>query len=542
MSRKTALIILYLVLLFIVGAFVAQVILERAVTSEILVRTIIPLGLCAGAIAKVRTGTGGRLRRKLFYESEYQDELRTAFAEPERKHLRGRLLRAIQLYNGNKLDRAAKELQKLLPYCRTTDDFYAVLLFLALVYTDMQLPELATQTYYELLRHEQRRSTAWSNLGLLLRDQGHNRDAIGCFANALKCDSNNATAYHNLAATFFYAGRYEEAITYANTALKLKSNFRNPADLLCMIYYLQQDEANCKKYFTLAITNGSKPADLKEALEALRDRGLPSEFSFPLTQEIRLALRHFYIRTAQTFAWIGIPADPADGRTNSRLGGPSAGEAPLDSSGQPMRLLCLIDCSEVPGVPDFPTAGILRFYIADNASYGADLQAPNVQKDFRVLYTPDSGPLPEGAEPAPSGTFPVKGRYPILFGLDLDGMTDSDYRFLPLLNQELQAQGLPAFEEQPMNVQEAICDRCHSEGHRLGGYPHFAQTDPRNAREEYRRYDTLLLQLDSHVSDNGAVRIMIGDHGVMQFFIPREKLQARDFSDILYTWDCADTK
>ena len=324
MSRKTALIILYLVLLFIVGAFVAQVFLERAVTSEILVRTIIPLGLCAGAIAKVRTGTGGRLRRKLFYESEYQNELRTAFAEPERKHLRGRLLRAIRLYNGNKLDRAAKELQKLLPYCRTTDDFYAVLLFLALVYTDMQLPELATQAYYELLRHEQRRSTAWSNLGLLLRDQGHNRDAIGCFANALKCDSNNATAYHNLASTFFYAGRYEEAITYANTALKLKSNFRNPADLLCMIYYLQQDEANCKKYFTLAITNGSKPADLKEALEALRDRGLPSEFSFPLTQEIRLALRHFYIRTAQTFAWIGIPTDPADGRTNSRLGGPSA--------------------------------------------------------------------------------------------------------------------------------------------------------------------------------------------------------------------------
>ena len=47
MSRKTALIILYLVLLFIVGAFVAQVILERAVTSEILVRTIIPLAQIA---------------------------------------------------------------------------------------------------------------------------------------------------------------------------------------------------------------------------------------------------------------------------------------------------------------------------------------------------------------------------------------------------------------------------------------------------------------------------------------------------------------
>ena len=70
MSRKTVLIILYAVLILIIGAFIAQVIIEKAVTSEIIVRTVIPLGLCAGAIAKVRMGTGGQLRSKLFYETE----------------------------------------------------------------------------------------------------------------------------------------------------------------------------------------------------------------------------------------------------------------------------------------------------------------------------------------------------------------------------------------------------------------------------------------------------------------------------------------
>ena len=79
MSRKTVLIILYAVLILIIGAFIAQVIIEKAVTSEIIVRTVIPLGLCAGAIAKVRMGTGGQLRSKLFYETEYQSEIRTAF-------------------------------------------------------------------------------------------------------------------------------------------------------------------------------------------------------------------------------------------------------------------------------------------------------------------------------------------------------------------------------------------------------------------------------------------------------------------------------
>ena len=157
MSRKTVLIILYAVLILIIGAFIAQVIIEKAVTSEIIVRTVIPLGLCAGAIAKVRMGTGGQLRSKLFYEAEYQSEIRTAFTGQGQQILRSKLLRAIRLYNENYLDKSVKQLQNLLPYCQFTDDYCAVLLFLGLIYTDMKLPKLAEDTYYELLRHDQSR-------------------------------------------------------------------------------------------------------------------------------------------------------------------------------------------------------------------------------------------------------------------------------------------------------------------------------------------------------------------------------------------------
>ena len=39
-----------------------------------------------------------------------------------------------------------------------------------------------------------------------------------------------------------------------------------------------------------------------------------------------------------------------------------------------------------------------------------------------------------------------------------------------------------------------------------------------------------------HDFDGG--EIMIGDCGVMNFFINREKLRNKDFSDVFYNWDC----
>ena len=68
------------------------------------------------------------------------------------------------------------------------------------------------------------------------------------------------------------------------------------------------------------------------------------------------------------------------------------------------------------------------------------------------------------------------------------------------------------------------------------GSPLFLQADPRS-REKYGEFDTLLLQIDS-MSADGKTQTQIGDDGVMQFFIPAENLKKRDFSKILYWWDC----
>ena len=71
------------------------------------------------------------------------------------------------------------------------------------------------------------------------------------------------------------------------------------------------------------------------------------------------------------------------------------------------------------------------------------------------------------------------------------------------------------------------------------GFAFFTQSDPREFEEKYKKYDTVLFQLDSEYDENTKKwKVCIGDAGVLNFFINREKLKNKDFTEILYNWDC----
>ena len=63
------------------------------------------------------------------------------------------------------------------------------------------------------------------------------------------------------------------------------------------------------------------------------------------------------------------------------------------------------------------------------------------------------------------------------------------------------------------------------------GYAHFTQEDPRY-NKKYEEYDTLLFQI------NSSQYVMWGDVGIGNFFIPKKSLLEKDFSKVLYNWDC----
>ena len=76
-------------------------------------------------------------------------------------------------------------------------------------------------------------------------------------------------------------------------------------------------------------------------------------------------------------------------------------------------------------------------------------------------------------------------------------------------------------------------------GHKMLGYPGFIQFDPRRDDEDMKCYDTLLLQIDSDMDEEGEDYVLWGDCGIANLFINKEALIKRDFSNILYNWDCS---
>ena len=84
-----------------------------------------------------------------------------------------------------------------------------------------------------------------------------------------------------------------------------------------------------------------------------------------------------------------------------------------------------------------------------------------------------------------------------------------------------------------------LYDELCNTGHWLLGYPFFTQYDPRGYGEEATAnyYDTLLFQMDSDMID-GEDYVLWGDCGVANFFINSEALKKKDFSKVMYNWDC----
>lgn len=126
--------------------------------------------------------------------------------------------------------------------------------------------------------------------------------------------------------------------------------------------------------------------------------------------------------------------------------------------------------------------------------------------------------------------FPVRGCYGLAFSEDVDTISYSDYRFESCIRKLVQ-QDYPEEAENLLEYMDDFFDG--GSGHKIGGYPGFAQWDPRSSEDTH---DVLLFQLDSDMGTDW--KILWGDCGIGNFFINWEKLKNCDFSDVLYTWDC----
>lgn len=269
------------------------------------------------------------------------------------------------------------------------------------------------------------------------------------------------------------------------------------------------------------------------------------------------------IKEANRESVLRFTLEPGEsGLLESKVGGvpylPREMSWPLDSEGVPMNLLAQVDCRELAGLPDFPHEGLLQFFIAHNDVYGLNFDGMTVPGGFQVLYheTADASvtasevlakrpPLPESGDweyCTPLGEQPCRIRFA---GPALQGMTQGDYQFDRLFVDKWNQRRPDAMIENTWDISadfsSLFCEMEERNGpfHQMGGYPYFTQTDPRWGGK-YPDLDVLLFQLDSQLREDrdGKDLVLWGDCGVGNFFISREALRARDFSQVGYNWDC----
>lgn len=177
--------------------------------------------------------------------------------------------------------------------------------------------------------------------------------------------------------------------------------------------------------------------------------------------------------------------------TASRLGGIPyipAGELPPPAD---LVFIAQINFAELPAMDPLPRDGLLQLWVHDDDLYG-------LEAGFRCVYRTDLT-----ARPRTDLLRDAEPRGP-LADVDARAMTFS-------LETELA----------PSNGYDAA-------GHRLGGYCAFTQEDPRSPDDPMFS----LLQLDSDA------HIFWGDTGLGHWFIREADLRARDFSRVVYYWDC----
>ena len=236
--------------------------------------------------------------------------------------------------------------------------------------------------------------------------------------------------------------------------------------------------------------------------------------------------------------------------TDSKIEGipyiPKGKKIPTNSKEQQFMFLAQINCEDLKGLEDFPQEGILQFWVLGEDLLGLDFDDYTNRDGFDVIYyekIEDYYSEDEFKEMYNPYKFNLKymetliASEPCKMKFSLEKQKESfNYELLDNLFKEVLEEESLGFNEKDKldeEVEKLYDDEFYEEivGTKCNGFPYFTQWEPRDD-EQMKEYDTSLFQIDS------GKEVMIGDSGVMHFFINREKLKNKDFSDVFYHWDC----
>ena len=263
-----------------------------------------------------------------------------------------------------------------------------------------------------------------------------------------------------------------------------------------------------------------------------------------------------YEKTAQTKTFTKITLTENELKiTDSKVMGlpyiPKGAQIPQTAKGDKMMMIPQINCDDLQGLADFPEKGILQFFVLNDEDglLGLDFGNQTVQDSFRVIYHEkieefyDENELKSIYNPynfEESYITNDNESYKMNFELTSEKERFEDM-FYHIFTKICKEKGLKQTQEDWL-YRKLLNFMQYSENYysQCDGFAFFTQDDPREYNEEYKKFDTVLFQLNSEFDENTRNwKVCIGDAGVINFFINRENLKNKDFSEILYNWDCS---
>ncbi len=273
-------------------------------------------------------------------------------------------------------------------------------------------------------------------------------------------------------------------------------------------------------------------------------------------EEVKEVIAIIKERTKKNAFSLVINKEKQPGIFDSKIGGvpywDCNKEYPKDRFGESLILLAQINLDAIDEMSDLPQSGMLQFFIGNDDVYGLDFDEQDKQDTFRVIYhetidykiTLDeilTLGIPTCTDEEMETPVFKEGALDI-FSKEIY-MGERDYRFESLFLEiasdkfSIVKDGESLYSLLDDEQSDYIVNELSNTEHWLLGYPFFTQNDPRDYTEKYRYYDTMLFQLDSDYSDNMDY-VLWGDCGVANFFINSEDLKNKNFSRVLYNWDC----
>lgn len=200
--------------------------------------------------------------------NNFPEIIRDAFSD-DPKHYK-QLMTAVDYFNKDKLERAKKILNNLIPQCSTNNEYVAVMSMIGLCWRDDGVYWETKKAFEEVLKRDATNSIAWSNIALAYLEMEQYQKTIDACKQAIRFNAKDAIAYSNMAQAYMRLGQAEQAVENALKSIELDSAQVEAMGCASLAYKMLNDTQKSEQYYQMYVLNGGEDVEeLQEMLEQM---------------------------------------------------------------------------------------------------------------------------------------------------------------------------------------------------------------------------------------------------------------------------------